>query len=100
MNREQAQENFRKKISNNFLFRFFLLQRMPLALIAGLYVRKLDKESCTVSVPYKWLSQNPFRSIYFAAQAMSAEMSTGILSMMAIQGCNPALSMLVGNVEA
>lgn len=100
MSREQAQEKFRKKISNPFLFRLFLLQKLPLAFIAGVKVRRADKVVCTVSVPYKWLSQNPFRSIYFAALAMAAEMSTGILSMMAIQGASPALSMLVSNVEA
>lgn len=100
MIREQALEKFRKKISNPFLFKLFLFQKLPLAFIAGVKVRRMDKEVCTVSVPYKWLSQNPFRSIYFAAQAMAAEMSTGILSMMAIQGASPALSMLVSNVEA
>ena len=36
---------------------------------------------CTV--PYGWRSQNPFKSTYFAAQAMAAEMSTGALVLLA-----------------
>jgi len=100
MNRQQAQERFTKRITHALIFRLFLLQKLPLACIAGLRVEKLTTEHCSISIPYRWLTQNPFRSIYFAAQAMAAEMSTGILSMMAIQGCDPPLSMLVTNIEA
>jgi len=52
-----------------------------------------------VSVPFKWFSQNPFKSVYFATQAMAAEMSTGVLGLMAIEGASKKVSMLVLNVE-
>ncbi|MBC8045668.1 MAG: DUF4442 domain-containing protein [Fimbriimonadaceae bacterium] len=97
--REKAQDKFRKRITDSFLFKFFLLKKLPIALIAGVRLRSLDKEKCVVSVPFKWLTQNPFRSVYFATQAMAAEMSTGVLGLMAIQGCDPPLSMLVTNLE-
>jgi hypothetical protein len=95
-----SQQRFRKKLNNPWLFRLFLLRSMPIALIAGLYVRKLDATSAVVSIPYKWLSQNPFKSVYFATQAMAAEMSTGLLAMQAIQGYNPPFSMLVTGLES
>lgn len=72
---------------------------MPIALIAGLQVRELSKEKSIVSVPFKWFSQNPFKSVYFATQAMAAEMSTGVLGLMAIQGTPKKVSMLVLNIE-
>ena len=80
-----SQQQFRKKLKNPWLFRLFLLRSMPIALLAGLYVRKFDENAAVVSVPFKWLSQNPFKSVYFATQAMAAEMSTGLLAMQAIQ---------------
>ena len=72
---------------------------MPIALLAGLQVRELSPEKSVVSVPFKWFSQNPFKSVYFATQAMAAEMSTGVLGLMAIQGATKKVSMLVLNVE-
>lgn len=53
-----------------------------------------------VTVPYKWFSQNPFRSTYFACLAMAAEMSTGVLALMQVMGRRPSVSMLVINLEA
>lgn len=98
--RIQARERFRRQVTGVWTFRLFLLMKLPIALITGIRVRSLDGSSSVVTVPYKWLSQNPFRSVYFASQAMAAEMSTGVLSMMAIQGCKPPVSMLVTKLEA
>jgi len=93
------QEKFRQSIINKWLFKLFLLQKMPIALLAGLQVRELSQEKSVVSVPFKWFSQNPFKSVYFATQAMAAEMSTGVLGLMAIEGASKKVSMLVLNVE-
>ena len=81
-----AQTRFQKTILSRWKFRFFLIAKLPSAWISGLRVRKLERNECAVSVPFKWLTQNPFKSTYFACQAMAAEMSTGLISMMAIQG--------------
>jgi Domain of unknown function (DUF4442) len=51
-------------------------------------------------VPYKWFSQNPFKSTYFACLAMAAEMSTGLLAMLNTYKSKPAISMLVTGLEA
>lgn len=98
--RQNAREKFRRQVTGRLSFKLFLLLKIPLAFVAGLRVRALDAERCTVSVPYTWRTQNPFRSVYFAAQAMAAEMSTGTLVLRAIQGCSPPVSMLVTKLEA
>ena len=97
---QKARKKFRDRLDNAWVFRFFLFTKMPIALLAGLYVRRFDEKGATVSVPFKWLSQNPFKSVYFATQAMAAEMSTGLPAMAAIQGYHPGISMLVTNIEA
>ncbi len=98
-NLTKKQESFRKSILSKWLFKLYLLQKMPIALFAGLRVREFTEEKCVVSIPYKWLSQNPFRSVYFATQAMGAEMSTGVIGLMAIQGTSKKVSMLVVHLE-
>ena len=91
---------FQQQISNPIKFRFFMLQRLPSALFAGLRIKALDERQAVVSVKYKWFNQNPFRSMYFAIQSMAAEMSTGLLASGQVYERNPQVSMLVVGLEA
>lgn len=83
-----------------FKFRLFLLAKLPAAFFSGIRVQDISKEKCTTSVPFKWLTQNPFHSTYFASLAMAAEMSTGILALMYTYKKVPSISMLVTRMEA
>lgn len=90
---------FLQLINSPVKFRLFLLSKLPAAFISGVRVRSADENKCVVTVPYKWLSQNPFKSTYFACLSMAAEMSTGVLAMAHIYKRNPSVSMLVLKVE-
>lgn len=78
----------------------FLLSKLPSAYFSGLRVCEMDEKHCSVTVPYKWFSKNPFRSTYFACLSMAAEMSTGALAMAHLYQSQPAVSMLVVKVES
>jgi len=81
-------------------FRMFLFTKLPSAYFSGVRLREIDTAHSRVSVPFKWFSQNPFKSTYFACLAMAAEMSTGLLGMMQVYKRQPAVSMLVIGLEA
>ena len=91
---------FVRMVKHPLKFRLFLLWRLPAAYISGVRVREIDDNKAVVTVPYKWLSQNPFRSTYFTCLSMAAEMSTGILALAEIHQRNPGVSMLVVKVES
>lgn len=93
-------EKFQKIIQNPLKFRFFLLQKLPSALIAGLRVKEISTLEAVITVRHRWINQNPFRSMYFAVQSMAAEMSTGLLAFGQLYQRNPAVSMLVVGMEA
>ena len=93
-------ESFIRSMTHPLKFRMFLISRLPSAFFAGVRIRKIDGRQCTVTVPYKWFSQNPFRSTFFACLSMAAEMSTGALAMAHLYKKNPAVSMLVVKVES
>ena len=80
-------------------FRMFLFAKLPSAYFAGVRIREMDEKKCVVTVPYKWFTQNPFRSTYFACLSMAAEMSTGVLAMAQTYKQQPPVSMLVLRVE-
>ena len=79
--------------------RLYLLRRLPGAWFMGMNVQHVDTQKAVVALPYRWRSQNPFRSIYFAAQCAAAELSTGMLVLAHLQEKPPA-SMLVTGFEA
>ena len=77
-----------------------LWARLPLAAFAGLRVLRLDKTGADVHLPAGWKTQNPFRSTYFAAQAMAAEMSTGAPALLFIEESGHKISSLVTGLRA
>ena len=93
-------EKTRKRISSRFFMPLFMGAKLPLGLFAGLRVDELTGQQCVVSLPYGWRSQNPFRSIYFAAQSMAAELSTGSLAMLACKSSPASVAMLITHMEA
>ncbi|MEM8961899.1 MAG: DUF4442 domain-containing protein [Acidobacteriota bacterium] len=89
-----------RQMTNRWLMRSYMLSKLPLGFFAGLRVDELDAARCTASVPYGWMTTNPFRSTYFAAQAMAAEMSTGALAMLAVRSAPASVAMLITGLEA
>jgi hypothetical protein len=71
-----------------------------MAFVAGIRVKEIDDQKVITTIKYKWLTQNPFKSMYFACQAMAAEMSTGLLVMNVIDNAQPRISMLITKNEA
>jgi hypothetical protein len=89
-----------KSLSHPLKFRMFLLSKLPNAFFSGVRIRAIGENFCVVTVPYKWLTKNPFRSTYFACLSMAAEMSTGALCLVHLYKRNPPVSMLVVKVES
>ena len=90
---------YQKKMMNPIIFWWAMLFKLPTAVFWRLKMVHLDGEKCLVSIPYFWRSQNPFKSIYFAALAGAAELSTGALCQLALVG-KGAFSMLVVDFRA
>ena len=89
---------FRRQVLNPLKLRLFMVRKLPMAWLAGLRLTQLTPEHATVTVRFKHLTQNPFRSIYFACLAMAAELASGMQAMMHVQGGGP-VSMLVVKLE-
>lgn len=87
-------------LRNSIKFRLYLLLKLPLAFLAGLRVERFDASVSEVSVPYRFLTKNPFKSTYFAALAMAAELSSGLQAMDAVQRSPRPVSMLVLHMKA
>ncbi len=91
--------SYQGKMISPFVFWWAMLFKLPSAVFWRLKIKCLNPEKCEVSIPYFWRSQNPFKSIYFAALAGAAELSTGALCQLAIAG-KGQFSMLVVDFKA
>ncbi|GGE20222.1 thioesterase [Psychroflexus salis] len=79
---------------------WFLLLKLPSAWFCGVRLNYINHTKSLASVRFKWINQNPFKSMYFAVQAMAAELTTGALVMQSIQNENKNISMLVAENKA
>lgn len=78
-------------------FTFF---KLPSAFWSGVRVKSISAEICQTTVKHGWFNQNPFKSMYFAVQAMAAEFTTGALVMYRIKESGKDVSMLVAQNKA
>lgn len=74
--------------------------KVPSAWLCGVRIKEIGKNHCRVGVKHRWINKNPFKSMYFAVQAMAAELSTGALVMSRIQESGERISMLVKRNES
>ncbi len=98
--RMEVAKKLAARMRNPLLFRLYLLRSLPLALAAGLRLREIDPERCGVSVPYGWRTTNPFRSTYFAALGMAAELSVAALATLAVESAGASVAMLIVELHA
>ena len=74
--------------------------QLPAAHFCDVSVQSIDADVCDVTMTHQHANQNPFGSIYFAALAMAAELSTGAMVIRAVDTAAEAISMLVLNQNA
>jgi uncharacterized protein DUF4442 len=75
----------------------FLMLKLPAAYLCGVRLQEIDTSKSVVTVKYKWINQNPFKSMYFAVQSMAAELTTGAIVIKKITESGKKISMLVTN---
>ena len=81
-------------LASSWKMLLYFLKNLPSAIWWGLRVKSLSATRCETTIPFSWRTQNPFRSIYFAALAGAGELSTGLLCNIAMAG-KGKISMLV-----
>lgn len=86
-------------LSSGIKFKLWALKNLPSVFFWGISIKELNADICSVRIPFGWRSQNPFKSIYFAALAGAAELSTGALALLSMAG-KGKYSMLVTDFKA
>ena len=72
---------------------------MPLATFAGLKVCAVEATECRVTLPGGWRTQNPFKSTYWAAQGMAAEMAAGVIPYAYVQAADVPIRMILSGTS-
>ena len=85
-------------LNSYWKMQLYFFKNLPSAFWWGTKVKSCSPYRTEIELPYTWRTQNPFNSIYFAAQAGAAELSTGLMATIALEG-RGKISMLVTNIE-
>ncbi len=94
-----AQARMRERMLSPWTWLGFTFGKLPSLALWGVRVKALDAACCEITIPYGWRTQNPFSSTYFAAQSGAAELSTGALALLHLEGEAPC-SMLVTQFDS
>jgi len=80
--------------------KLYFLKNLPSAWWWGFRVKSASAERTEVTIPFNWRTQNPFKSIYFAALAGAGELSTGVMANLArMSGGNVSMLVLEQRAE-
>ncbi|CAN5215212.1 DUF4442 domain-containing protein [soil metagenome] len=93
------EQKFIDRLKNPMMFRLFLLAKLPLGCFSGMKVKEISKSHCVATIPYGWITRNPFKSTYFAALGMAAELSTGALALFAVENTKPSVAVIIIGME-
>ena len=74
---------------------FFTFLKLPAVFWLGVRVKSIDFDSCSVAVRHRWITQNPFKSLFWAVQGMAAEMPGGLLLQNKIKNSGQNIAMLL-----
>ncbi|MCV9389082.1 PaaI family thioesterase [Reichenbachiella ulvae] len=89
------QRRYCQQFTNPWKLRLYLLAKLPMGWLSGMQVLEINEERAVTTVKHRWLNQNPFGSMYFAVQAMAAELSTGVLALTATKGVKPKILTII-----
>ncbi|MDR1877526.1 MAG: DUF4442 domain-containing protein [Flavobacteriaceae bacterium] len=81
-------------------FSQFLKVNLPIADVSGITLKDYSDSTAQTEVALSRMSQNPFKSMFWAVQGMAAELSTGVLCINKIVKSGKNISMLVIRQEA
>ena len=74
---------YSQKLANSFnnrwKLRLWMLTHLPMGMITGMRIEKIDEDGCEVVLKDRWWIRNPFGSVFWAVMGMAAELSTGAL---------------------
>lgn len=94
------QKSYLADVNNRWKMWFFLFGKLPSMIFWQGRVEEVTADHSIVSLPCNWRTQNPFSSIYFAAQSGIGELATGLLVTTAIKAHDRKVAMYVVDFRA
>jgi hypothetical protein len=100
MTSETSTIKVRKYASKSFFFRMYLFFNLPMGFLSGMKIITIDDDKCVLTVPFKWINKNPFKSTFWAVLGMAGEMNGAALILQYTYKQKPTISTLPIKSEA
>ena len=89
-----------ERIKATWFIRYFGLSKVPLIFYCRPSVIKLTEETTVIKIPFKRRNKNHFKSMYFGALAVGADVAGGILAMDLIRKSGRDISLIFKDFKA
>lgn len=89
-----------ERIKATWFIRYFGLSKVPLIFYCRPSVIKLTEETTVIKIPFKRRNKNHFKSMYFGALAVGADVAGGILAMDLIRKSGHDISLIFKDFKA
>jgi len=76
-------------------YNLFLLKKLPSAYFCGARIKSIDSNQCEIKIALNWFNKNPYKSMFWAAQGMAAELTTALMITDKIKKSGYDVSMLL-----
>ena len=76
-------------------YNLFLLKKLPSAYFCGARIKFIDSNQCEIKIALNWFNKNPYKSMFWAAQGMAAELTTALMITDKIKKSGYDVSMLL-----
>lgn len=93
----KSKEQIINDLNTGWKMWLYFFSHLPVIIFFGIRIKNVGREKAEVSIPFRWTTKNPFKSIYAGAQFAAGEISTGLLAKLAIEG-RGKISMLITHI--
>lgn len=100
MDLQEGGETFRDRVVHPWMFRAYMLAKMPALGVTGTYLTEIDPRRCEAIVPFGWGTKNLFGRMFDSAVLAAAETTSLALLVLHVRNQSADLTAELESVEA
>jgi len=100
MDLQEGGESFRNRVIHPWMFRAYMLAKMPVLGVTGMYLTEIDTRRCEGVVPYGWGTKNLYGRIFDSAVLAAAETASLALLILHVRNQSAPLEAELRSVRA
>lgn len=100
MDLQEGGDSFRDRVIHPWMFRAYMLAKMPVLGVTGMYLTEIDTRRCEAVLPYGWGTKNLYGRMFDSAVVAAAETASLALLVLHVRNQSAELTAELEHVHA